>query len=132
MAKWYSDKMRIHHETCKTKDYKVYHFFYTGNTQGWYGKSPRWGYVGICPYNTDDDIIQRYILELREVNLGLRSKKRFVLQMLEKFWRKEQIGLKVLHKGLSRKEALDMENFYRPEGYTMHKDKRIWNEIAGG
>jgi len=131
LSKWYSPEMKFHHEKCKTKKYKVYHFYYTGITKGWHSKSPRWGYIGVCPYEKPEDVVRRYEIELREWLNGVRPYKRFMIDMFNRYWSKK-MNLQILHEDLSRSEALEIENFYRPEGHTMYKDKRIWNEIAGG
>jgi hypothetical protein len=132
MANWLSDRMREHHERCKTDEYMVYHWYYKGRAQGWNPKSLRWGGIGICPYANLEDIKLRYDIELWEFLEGLRRNKRFMLMMIERFTLSNQIGLKIVDSGLTRQEALDIENFLRPDGYTKYKDQRIWNTKKGG
>jgi len=129
MAKWYSTEMKLFHISHKEPTYYVYHWFYTGNAKGWNPKELKWGYVGIAPYPQVDE---RYRIESKECALGLRSRKRKVIEMYDLFKPKLKIDFKIVGMNITRKEALQIENVLRPEGYTSNLDGRIWNEIAGG
>lgn len=129
MPKWYSEEMRLFHTIEKSSKYYVYHWFYKGPTKGWDPSELKWGYVGIAPYEM---IKERYRIERKECALGLRKKKRKVIQMLDKYEPKGLIGLRIIGINLRRNEALQIERALRPEGYTSQLDGRIWNEVAGG
>lgn len=129
MAKWYSEEMKMFHTIEKMSTYNVYHWYYKGKADGWNPKDISWGYVGIAPYEV---IAERYRIESKECDLGLRPRRRKVIQMLNKFQPKGLIGLRIIGINLQREEALKIENALRPEGHTCHSDQRIWNEVAGG
>jgi len=129
MAKWYSEEMKIFHTIEKMSTYNVYHWYYKGVGQGWNPKDIEWGYVGIAPYEL---IAERYRIESKECDLGLRPRRRKVIQMLNRFQLKGLIGLRIIGVNLTRKEALKIEASLRPEGHTSKADQRIWNEVAGG
>jgi len=129
MAKWYSEEMELFHKEKKGPLYYVYHWFYTGKAVGWTSDELRWGYIGIAPY---EEVPERYRIESKECELGLRPKKRKVIEMLDMFKPKNKIGFKIVGCNLKRNEALQIESALRPEGYTSSLDQRIWNEVAGG
>lgn len=129
MAHWYSEEMRLFHTVEKMSTYNVYHWYYTGAAQGWTPKDLKWGYVGISPYEV---IQERYRIERKECELGLRPRKRKVIEMLDKFLPENKVKLRIIGVNLSRKEALKIESALRPEGHTCWSDGRIWNEVAGG
>ena len=127
--KWYSEEMKSFHTIHKEAMYYVYHWFYTGNARDWNPKELKWGYVGVAPYPHLDE---RYRNESKECALGLRKRKRKVIEMYDLFKPKNKINFKIVGMNLTRKEALQIEQALRPEGYTTALDQRIWNEVAGG
>ena len=129
MAKWYSEEMRLFHTAERKDTYNVYHWFYKGWGKDWDPKDLKWGYVGIAPYEL---IPKRYQIEQKECKLGLRSRRRKVIQMLDKFQPQNLIGFRIIGINLKRNEALKIESSLRPEGHTCYNDRRIWNEVAGG
>ena len=126
---WYSEEMKVFHESHKGPHYYVYHWFYKGKSQGWNPSNLEWGYVGIAPYQS---IQQRYKIELKECVMGARPRKRKVIQMLEKYWPQEKIGFKIVGCNLTRNEALKIEGSLRTKDQVVSVDRRIWNEKAGG
>jgi len=129
MAKWYSEEMELFHKENRGPLYYVYHWFYTGKAVGWNSDELRWGYIGIAPY---EQVPERYRIESKECELGLRPKRRKVIEMLDMFKPKNKIGFKIIGCNLKRNEALQIEAALRPKGHTSSLDQRIWNEVAGG
>ena len=121
--------MKIFHTIEKMSTYNVYHWYYKGKGKDWDPRDVDWGYIGIAPYEL---IEERYRIESKECDLGLRPRRRKVIQMLNKFQPKGLIGLRIIGVNLKRNEALKIEKALRPEGYTSKLDQRIWNEVAGG
>ena len=132
MAKWFSERMITFDSRYRTNTYLVYHWYYNGPAQGWSPSSLRWGGIGIAPYGSLDHVVERYDIEAYEIKSGKRKSERFMLKMIRILGCKNQLSIKVVDENLRRNQALDVENFLRPEGYNCKSDQRIWNTVKGG
>ena len=127
---FFSQEMEDLYTNCSSNRWLVYHLYYTGKGQGWVPRSPEWGYIGVASLADIKAVEARYNIEYNvEYKNGLRPVRKLYSVIDKLGWHK--VGFKLIDYDLTKRDAYEIEGFYRPVRYD-YSSQRIWNAKAGG
>ena len=137
MAHWYSDEMKKHWAKMKRKSkgkFCVYHFYYDQKEHKTKGDltTVLWGGIGVSPDCSEDDIWERYEIELREIDSGAREIERHWLTQFRRWKEFGKVKCRILFSDLTEEDAKKIEYMLRNEHSCQLKSCYVWNTKEGG